>query len=94
MSRYTEDTGSGPEISSELKKKFALALKGRLKIPNCRDCPSARGFVQVVEFLIDGHIEAVERMDRAAQIMEEFIEVFRELELREMKARMGGDDGR
>ena len=88
---YNEE---GPAISEELKKKFNLALKGRLKTPTCRDCPQARGFVQVVEFLIDGHIEAVSRMDRAAQVMEEFIEVFRELELKEMKARMNGEDGR
>lgn len=92
MSPFTDDTD--PLISEELKAKFAKALKGRLDLPNCRDCIKAQGFVQVVHFLIDGHLEAVRRIDRAAQIMEDFIEVFRELEIMEMKARMKGDDGR
>ena len=86
----------GPELSEELKKKFHEALKGKLAIPNCRDCPQARGFVQVVEFLIDGHIEAVERMDKAAQIMEDFIGVFRQLEEKDFMKRFVGleEDGR
>lgn len=80
-------------LSDELKAKFNLALKGRLKTPTCRDCVSAQGFVQVVEFLIDGHLEAVTRMDRACQVMEDFIEVFTQLEERAMKLRMLGEDG-
>ena len=81
----------GQAISEELKAKFRKALEGRLELPNCRDCIRAQGFVQVVHFLIDGHIEAVHRMDRAAQTMEEFIEMFKELEVRAMKERMNGD---
>ena len=91
MSRYRAEGPDVSELSEELKKKFALALKGKLEIPTCRDCPSARGFVQVVEFLIDGHLEAVERMDKVAQVMEEFIEVFRQLEERAMKERFGNE---
>ena len=93
MNPYTDDD-SKALISKELKEKFAKALKGRLKTRTCRDCPQALGFVQVVEFLIDGHLEAVARIDRAAQTMEEFIEIFRELELKEVKARMSQEDGR
>lgn len=93
MSPYTDDK-TGPLISEELKAKFKKALEGRLELPNCRDCIRAQGFVQVVHFLIDGHLEAVSRMDRAAQVMEEFIELFRELEVRAMKERMNGEEGR
>ena len=80
-------------LSDDLKRKFNLALKGRLKTPNCRDCVSAQGFAQTVEFLIDIIIESEVRMDRASQIMEDFIDVFRQLEEREMKLRMKGEDG-
>lgn len=87
-----EDTP--PNISEELKKKFHEALKGKLKPQTCRDCGSSRGFVQVVEFLIEQFTEAIIRMDRASQTMEEYISVFNQLEEREMKARMLGDEGR
>lgn len=92
MSRYTDDE-SRELISEKLKEKFAKALKGKLNLPNCRDCIRAQGFVQVVHFLIDGHLEAVSRMDRAAQTMEDFIEMFKELELRAMKERMREKEG-
>ena len=91
MSRYTEDDSRELIISKELKAKFKKALEGRLEIPNCRDCIRAQGFVQVVHFLIDGQLEAVSRLDRAAQTMEDFIEMFKELEVRAMKERMEGD---
>ena len=94
MSRYTEDDSRELIISKELKEKFAKALEGTLDLPNCRDCIRAQGFVQVVHFLIDGQLEAVSRLDRAAQTMEDFIEIFRELEIKEVKARMDQDDGR
>lgn len=87
------DETEGPNLSDEMKAKFALALKGRLTIPTCRDCPSAQGFVQVVEFLIDNHVEVLDRMDKAAQVMEEFLKMFKELDERAMKLRMLGDDG-
>lgn len=83
-----------PNLSDELKKKFKEALKGRLDPQTCRDCGSSRGFVQVVEFLIEQFTEAIIRMDRASQTMEEYIEVFNQLEERLMKARMLEDDGR
>ena len=86
-----KDEGPGPALSEELKAKFKKALEGKLELPNCRDCIRAQGFVQVVHFLIDGHIEAVSRMDRAAQVMEEFIELFKQLEVRAMKERMNGE---
>ena len=81
----------GPVISEALKAKFKKALEGKLELPLCRDCIRAQSFVQVVHFLIDGQIEAVSRMDSAAQVMEEFIELFKELEVRAMKERMEGD---
>ena len=83
----------GPQLSEELKKKFREALKGKLDVRTCRDCISARGFVQVMEFVIDMMMDATGRMDIAGQRMEEFIEVFNQLEERAMKARMLGDDG-
>ena len=83
----------GPHLSEELKKKFHEALKGKLDPQTCRDCASSRGFVQVVEFLIDQFTESIIRMDRASQTMEEYISVFNQLEERLMKARMLGDDG-
>ena len=84
----------GPQLSEELKKKFQEALKGRLDPQTCRDCASSRGFVQVVEFLIEQFTEAIMRIDRASQTMEEYIAVFNQLEERLMKARMLGDDGK
>ena len=85
---------AGPELSEELKKKFHEALKGKLATPTCRDCIKSQNFIQVIEFLIPMYSEAIERIDRASQTMEEFISVFKELEERLMKARMLGDDGR
>ena len=86
-------TDEGPELSEELKKKFHEALKGKLNPQTCLDCASSRGFVQVVEFLIEQFTEAIMRIDRASQTMEEYIEVFNQLEERLMKARMRGDAG-
>lgn len=85
---------SPPNLSDELKRKFHEALKGKLEPQTCRDCASSRGFVQVVEFMIDMMTDATMRMDIASQRMEEFIEVFNQLEEKEMKARMRGEDGR
>ena len=84
-----------PNISEELKAKFRKALEGKLELPRCRDCVKSRNFVQVIEFLIPMYREAIERMDRASQTMEEFISVFNQLEEREMKARFDpGGSGR
>ena len=84
----------GPQISEELKKKFQEALKGRLAVPECATCPKARSFVPVVEFLIDTITDVTNRMDTASQRMEEFIEMFNQLEERAMKDRMLGEDGK
>jgi hypothetical protein len=95
MRDWKSDLNREPvEVSDELKRKFALALKGTLKTPNCRDCVRSGGFVSVVEFLIDLWGIAIERIDVASQTMEDFIEIFKELEIREMKARMLGEDDR
>lgn len=75
------------EISEELKKRFHEALKGRLDIVTCRDCPQSRGFVQVIEFLLPLITEANERIDRASARMEKFIEIFEQLEEKAMKDR-------
>lgn len=88
---YTDE--DGPELSDALKKKFHEALKGKLHTRTCRDCPQARGFVQVVEFLIDMMTDATGRMDIASQRMESFIELFHKLGENEMKNRMKGGDG-
>ena len=85
--------GPEPNISDELKKKFHEALKGRLDSRSCLDCPSARGFVQTMDFVIDMLTNATERMDIASQRMEEFIQVFNQLEEKEMRARFGDDPG-
>ena len=86
-----EDTP--PNISEELKKKFHEALKGKRDIRTCRDCPSARGFVQTMDFVIDQLIDSAMRMDRASQTMEKFISIFEQLEEKEMRARFGDDPG-
>ena len=82
-----------PNISEELKKKFHEALKGKLDIRTCLNCPSARGFVQTMDFVIDQLIDSAMRMDRASQTMEKFISIFEQLEEKEMKARFGHDPG-
>ncbi len=94
MSRFIrKDDLPVSEISEELKAKFKKALEGKLELPNCRDCIRAQGFVQVVHFLIDGHVEAVEKIDKACQVMEEFTEMFKDLMERDMKLRIKGDNG-
>lgn len=48
---------------------------------------------EVIEFLTRQLADSIERMDRAAQVMEDFIEVFKAIEEQLMKERMkGGDD--
>ena len=85
-----------PPNSSEAQiKKFKEALKGKLDIVTCRDCPQSRGFVQVVEFLIPYVQESYDRIDRASAQMEKFIEIYEQLEEKAMKARFEpGGDGR
>ena len=83
-----------PNLSDELKEKFQKALKGKLAIHECATCPQSRSFVPVVEFLIEMITETAGRMDIASQRMEEYIDVFNQLEERLMKARMTGDEGR
>ncbi len=92
MSRRSID--EGPELSEELKKKFHEALKGKLAVHECSICPQSRAFVSVMEFTIGMLADASERMDIASQRMEEYIELFNQLEEQLMKARMLGDDGR
>ena len=83
-----------PNLSDELKKKFHAALEGKLDLRTCRDCVGARGFVQVMDFVIEQLTDAAGRMDIASQRMEEIIEIVKQLDEKEMKARMRGDDGR
>ena len=88
-------TENGPELSEELKAKFKKALEGKLELPHCRDCIKSQNFVQVIEFLIPLITEANERIDRASQIMEKFIEIYEQLEEKAMKDRFEpGGDGR
>jgi hypothetical protein len=79
-------------MKEELKEKWKRALDHKLALPHCGDCVRSRNFVQVVEFLIDNFTIAVIRMDQASQTMEDFIELFKEIEISEMKARMRGED--
>ena len=83
-----------PNLSEELKKKFHAALDGKLDLRTCRDCVSARGFVQVMDFVIEQLTDAAGRMDIASQRMEDMIELVKQIEEKEMKARMNGEDGR
>jgi hypothetical protein len=83
---------SGPELTEEQKRAFREALNSRLNTPNCAECPGARGFVQVIEFLIDHWAEAVDRMDKASQTMEAFLKLFGELEENLTKMRMTGGE--
>ncbi len=84
-------TERDPLISEELKRKFREALDSPLKIPHCSECPGARGFVQVVEFLLDQYAEAISQMDAATNTMNKFIVLFLELEENSIKKRMGGE---
>ncbi len=86
-------TDEGPELSDELKKKFREALNQPLKGPHCSEGPGSRGFVAVVDFMIEMMTDATGRMDVASQRMEDYIDVFNQLEERLMKARME-DEGR
>ncbi len=91
-------TEAGRELSEELKAKFKLALEGKLELPHCRDCIKSQNFVQVIEFLIPFITGATERIDRASQTMERFIEIFDQLEEKAMKDRFSepeqGGEGR
>ena len=77
-------------LSVELRKKFREALKGKLKTRECEGCPLFTK--EVVDFLIDQLVDASHRMDKASQTMENFIEVFKEIELSLFKAKMRGPD--
>jgi hypothetical protein len=46
-----------------------------------------------MEFVIDMMIDATQRMDIASQRMEDFIQVFNQLEEKAMKARFGHEPG-
>ena len=97
MRGHSIDEGLGPvKISEKLKKRFHEALKGRLAVLECATCPQSRSFVPVVEFLIGMITDATGRMDIASQRMEDFIELFEQLENNSMKKRFEepGDDGR
>jgi len=90
MFNGVSDDERNRELAEDLKKKFHEAMKGTLDPRTCRDCPSARGFVQTVEFLIDMLVDANNRIDKASQTMENFIALFYEIEEREVKGRMEG----
>lgn len=83
--------GDPDPLTQELRKKFREALRIREGKNSCEGCPLFTK--EIMDFLIDQIVEATHRMDRASQIMEDFIEVFKELEIREVKARMEGLSG-
>lgn len=85
-------TDGPPNLSEEQKERFKKALEGKLDSRTCRDCVSARGFVQAMEFVIEMMTDAAERMDVAGQRMESFIEVFKQLDEKAMMDRMNGVD--
>ena len=95
MTPFIDEGLDGPELSEAQKKKFHEALKGKLDIVTCRECPQSRGFVQVIDFLIPYILEGYQRIDRASAQMEKFIEIYEQLEEKAMKERFEpGGSGR
>ena len=77
-------------LSVQLREKFREALKGKLKTRECEGCPLFSK--EVIDFLIDQLVDAIHRMDKASQTMEDFIKLFNELEIALFKEKMRGSD--
>ena len=77
-------------LSVELRKKFREALKGKLKTRECEGCPLFSK--EVIDFLMDQLVDAINRMDKASQIMEDFIVMFKEIEEALFKEKMRGPE--
>ena len=77
-------------LTVELRKKFREALKGKFKTRECEGCPLFSK--EVIDFLMDQLVDAINRMDKASQTMENFIEVFKELEIALFKEKMRGPE--
>ena len=79
-------------VDEDFRKEFYGLIKEALKNPETSSCPSCVFYVQgrVIEFLMSMFTEAVHRIDVSAQIMEDFIKVFKEIEISLFKEKMRG----
>ena len=81
-------------VDENFRKEFYGLMKEALDTPETSSCPMCVFYTQgrVIEFMLSMFIEAVKRIDVAAQTMEDFIKVFKEIEISLFKEKMRGPD--
>jgi len=81
-------------VDEDFRKEFYGLIKEALENPMFKECQSCVFFVQgrVIEFMMSMFTEAVHRIDISAQIMEDFLVMFKEIEEALFKEKMRGPD--
>lgn len=79
-------------VDEKFRREVYGLMKKALNDPETSSCPSCVFYVQgrVIEFLMSMFTEAVHRIDVSAQVMEDFITLFNELEIALFKEKMRG----
>ena len=79
-------------VDEKFRKEVYGLMKEALENPETSSCQMCVFYTQgrVIEFMMSMFTEAVNRIDVSAQIMEDFIQVFKELEISLFKSKMGG----
>ena len=81
-------------VDEEFRKEVYGLMKEALKNPETESCPMCVFYTQgrVIEFMMSMFTEAVHRIDISAQIMEDFIVMFKEIEESLFREKMRGPD--
>jgi len=79
-------------VDEEFREKFFGLIKEALESPETESCQDCVFYTQgrVIEFMMSMFTEAVHRIDISAQIMEDFIVMFKEIEETLFKEKMRG----
>ena len=79
-------------VDDDFREKFFGLMKETLETPETVSCQDCVFYTQgrVIEFMMSMFTEAVKRIDVSAQIMEDFITLFNELEIALFKEKMRG----
>ena len=81
-------------VDEKFRKDVYDLMKEALENPETSSCPMCVFYTQgrVIEFLMSMFTEAVHRIDISAQIMEDFIVMFKEIEESLFREKMRGPD--
>jgi len=79
-------------VDEKFRKEVYGLMKEALENPETSSCQMCVFYTQgrVIEFMMSMFTEAVHRIDISAQIMEDFINLFNELEIALFKEKMRG----